>query len=67
MLKIIEKTKIWFAISAIIIIIGFGNMATRGLEYGLDFKGGTVVQFNIGKDFNKADVDTIVEDRKSVV
>jgi protein-export membrane protein, SecD/SecF family len=61
MLKIIEKTKIWFAISAIIIIIGLGTIATKGLEYGLDFKGGTVVQFNIGKDFNKADIDTIVQ------
>lgn len=61
MLKIIEKTKIWFAISAVIIIIGLTSLATRGLEYGLDFKGGTVVQFNIGKDFNKADVDAIVK------
>jgi len=61
MLKIIEKTKIWFAISAIIIIIGLGTIATKGLEYGLDFKGGTVVQLNIGKDFNKADIDTIVK------
>lgn len=61
MLKIIEKTKIWFAISAIIIIIGLGAMATKGLEYGLEFKGGTVVQLNIGKDFNKADIDDIVK------
>jgi len=61
MLKIIEKTKIWFSISAIIIIIGLGTIATKGLEYGLDFKGGTVVQLNIGKDFDKADVDTIVK------
>lgn len=61
MLKIIEKTKIWFSISAIIIIVGLVTMATKGLEYGLDFKGGTVVQFNIGKDFNKADIDEIVK------
>lgn len=61
MLKIIEKTKLWFAISSIIIIIGIGSMATRGLEYGLDFKGGTVVQLNIGKDFNKEDIDGIIK------
>ncbi len=24
-----------------------------GLNYGIDFKGGTVVQINIGKDFKK--------------
>lgn len=61
MLKIIEKTKIWFSISAIIIILGLVTMATKGLEYGLDFKGGTVIQFNIGKDFNKTDIDDIVK------
>lgn len=61
MLKIIEKTKIWFGISAIVIILGLATMATKGLEYGLDFKGGTVIQLNIGKDFNKADIDDIVK------
>jgi preprotein translocase subunit SecF len=33
MLKIIEKTKIWFTASAIIIIIGFAFMAVKGLQY----------------------------------
>lgn len=59
MLKIIEKTKIWFSISLVIILIGMFTMMTKGLEYGLDFKGGTVVEINIGKDFNKADIDNI--------
>jgi len=61
MYKIIEKTKIWFIISLIIIVAGLASMATRGLEYGLDFKGGTVVQLSIGKDFNKEDIDNIVK------
>jgi len=58
--KIIEKTKIWFAISLIIIAIGLGTLATRGLEYGLDFKGGTATEISIGQAFEKADVDAIV-------
>lgn len=60
MLKIIEKTKIWFTISLIIIVIGMFFMATKGLEYGLDFKGGTVVQINVGTNFNKTDIDNVV-------
>ena len=32
MLKIIEKTKIWFTISLIIIVIGMVFMATKGLR-----------------------------------
>ncbi len=60
MLKIIEKTKIWFAISLVVIVIGLGALAMNGLEYGLDFKGGTATQISIGQEFNKADVDAIV-------
>lgn len=60
MLKVIEKTKIWFAISLIIICIGLFSFATKGLEYGLDFKGGTATEISIGQDFNKTDVDAII-------
>ena len=61
MLKIIEKTKIWFGISAIIILIGIFSMATQGLELGIDFKGGTVTQIEMKQDFNKTDVDAIIK------
>jgi preprotein translocase subunit SecF len=60
MLKIVEKTKIWFTISLIIIIIGLFSFATKGLEYGLDFKGGTATEISIGQQFDKAAVDTII-------
>jgi len=60
MLKVIEKTRIWFAISLIIICIGLFSFATKGLEYGLDFKGGTATEISIGQDFNKTDVDVII-------
>ncbi|AYD39851.1 protein translocase subunit SecF [Clostridium fermenticellae] len=60
MLKIIEKTKIWFTISLIIIVIGMFFMCTKGLEYGLDFKGGTVIEIKIGSNFNKTDIDNMV-------
>lgn len=60
MLKIVEKTKIWFTISAIVMVIGIAFIATKGLNLGIDFKGGTQVVVDFGKDFNKADVDTIV-------
>lgn len=58
--KIIEKTKIWFAISLIVILIGIGSLATRGLEYGLDFKGGTATEISMGQEFQKTDVDSII-------
>jgi preprotein translocase subunit SecF len=61
MLKIMEKTKIWFSISLIIILIGMGFLCFRGLNFGIDFKGGTEVSIQLNENINKEDVDVIVK------
>lgn len=61
MLKIVEKTKLWFAISLFVIVIGMGFMVTKGLNLGIDFKGGTKLEIKMNQTFNKADVDKIVD------
>lgn len=61
MLRIIEKTKVWFAISLTIILIGVGFMLTRGLNFGIDFKGGTKLVVDLGESFDKPALDTIVK------
>ena len=61
MLKIIEKSKVWFSISLIIILIGLGFIFTRGLNFGIDFKGGTKVVIELGENFNKSEADEIVK------
>lgn len=61
MLKIVEKTKIWFAISLILIVIGMGFLAKNGLNLGIDFKGGSKIQVSMNQEFVKADVDKIID------
>jgi len=61
MLKIMEKTKLWFSISLIIIVIGMGFLCFRGLNFGIDFKGGTEVAIQLNENINKEDVDLIVK------
>jgi preprotein translocase SecF subunit len=61
MLKIMEKTKLWFSISLIIIVIGMGFLCFRGLNFGIDFKGGTEVSIQLNENINKEDVDIIVK------
>ena len=61
MLKIIEHAKIWITLSLIFIVVGLGFMFTRGLNFGIDFKGGTQVIFDFGKEFNKQKADEIVK------
>lgn len=65
MIKIVEKKKIWFAISIIIIAAGLFSMAFKGLNIGIDFKGGSKVVLELGEDFNKEEVDEIVKNHVS--
>lgn len=61
MLKVVENRKIWFTISAILIVISIGFIGYRGLNFGIDFRGGTIIQININKDFNKEEADKLIE------
>lgn len=48
-MKVIQKTKLWFGLSATIIIIGLIMGLTQGLNLGIDFTGGTMMQIDMGK------------------
>lgn len=61
MLKVIEKTKLWFTLSTIVIIIGLGFTIFRGLNIGIDFKGGTKVVVELGEAFDKEKADEITK------
>lgn len=65
MFKIVEKSKIWFSISLAIILIGVVLMCTRGLNFGIDFKGGTKLVVELGDNFDKVEVDNIVKEYAS--
>lgn len=59
--KIIEKSKIWLTISLIVMMVGAGFGLSRGLNFGIDFKGGTKVILELGKDFDKEKADKIAK------
>lgn len=62
MLKIIEKTKIWFSVSFLVIVLGIGFMVYRGgLNFGIDFIGGSKVIIQMPDDFTKSEVDEIIK------
>lgn len=62
MFKFIEKSKIWFSISLAIILVGLALIVTRGLNFGIDFKGGTKLVIELGEGFDKVEVDEIVKE-----
>ncbi|WP_139904395.1 protein translocase subunit SecF [Clostridium thermarum] len=63
MLKIIERTKMWFGISLAIIAVGIVFLiANKGLNFGIDFKGGTVVTIEMGKAVNNEEIAALVRE-----
>jgi preprotein translocase subunit SecF len=44
MIKIIQRRKIWFALSLFMIIISIAALVTWGLRFGIDFTGGSLLE-----------------------
>lgn len=61
MVKIIERTKIWFSISLAVILVGVVLFFARGFNFGIDFKGGTKLVIEFGDtEFQEKDVNEII-------
>ena len=61
MINFIGNKKIFFILSAVIIIAGIvAYAAFGGLNLDLDFKGGTSIRMNIGKEFADEDIKAII-------
>ncbi|MDP9453979.1 MAG: protein translocase subunit SecF, partial [Actinomycetota bacterium] len=37
----VGRATLWFGLSALVILVGLGSLAIRGLNLGIDFRGGT--------------------------
>src|SRR5207253_10978383 len=57
-----RRRYLWFAISGVIIIVGAASLGTKGLNRGIDFKGGTQVTFKTPKPVSLTDVRNQAKD-----
>jgi SecD/SecF fusion protein len=51
-----RRRYLWFAISGVVVVIAVGSLASKGLNLGIDFKGGTQVTFKTPKPVSLAAV-----------
>jgi SecD/SecF fusion protein len=54
-----KRRNLWFAISGAIILAGVISLGVRGLNLGIDFKGGTQVTFKTHQGYTTEEVRTI--------
>ncbi len=57
-----SKSKIFFTISIVLIVISIVSLCVRGLNFGIDFTGGTTIQFDLDKTKFSADVEAKLRD-----
>jgi SecD/SecF fusion protein len=55
-IKFLEKRRIAYIISGSLILLGIISLATRGLNYGIDFRGGRTYVVRLDQDVQVADV-----------
>lgn len=59
--KFIEHRKIYYMVSIGIIVLGLLVGGIRGLNYGIDFTGGTMMQFDMGKQVTQSQVRDVLD------
>lgn len=59
--NIIKNKNIFFSISSLVIIIGLIMMMINGLNLGIDFTGGTLIQIDLGKKIPVSEVREITD------
>jgi SecD/SecF fusion protein len=58
-----RKRYLWFAISGAILVLGIGALGIRGLNLGIDFKGGTQLSFKTPVAHTTGDVRQVMKDQ----
>ncbi|AOT72823.1 protein translocase subunit SecF [Geosporobacter ferrireducens] len=61
-MMIMNKTKLWFGLSIAIIAIGLIMGMMNGLNMGIDFTGGTMMQFNLGQEVKVDEIKDVIAD-----
>ncbi|WP_372648220.1 protein translocase subunit SecDF [Draconibacterium sp.] len=61
-IKFLEKRKMFYVISGVFILISIGSFFVRGLDYGIDFKGGRSYIVEFQKDVEVGEVRAALAD-----
>ena len=62
MFSIVKNYKIFFSITIIFLLIGFGSIVTRGFNLGIDFTGGSIVDLTFENPVNVAQVLDVLKE-----
>lgn len=58
----LKYKKIYFAVSGLLIVVGVFGLLTWGLKLGVDFRGGTIIEYKFEKDISTEEATKEIED-----
>lgn len=59
-----EKRKIYYIVTLVLIIASIATGLIRGYNFGIDFTGGTLMQIEMGKEVKISEINDILSDQK---
>lgn len=59
---ILKRSKLWFAISLLVIIPGIFCMFTKGFNFGIDFTGGTIIEMEFQQEVSLPQVRDVLRE-----
>lgn len=60
-LDYLKRWKVWFILTAIVTVVALFGIFVRGLNYGIDFTGGTEMQLNFSRAVTTAQVNRVLD------
>ena len=61
--SIVKNYKIFFSISILFLMLGFGSMLFRGFNLGIDFTGGSIMDLNFKREVTVAEVREVLKEK----
>jgi len=61
-LDFFSRWKLWLGISGVLITVALGSFAVQGLNFGIDFKGGTTIRTQSAEPLNVAEYREAIDD-----
>ncbi len=60
--QFIKYRKVFYIVAIVLIVIGIGTGLIRGFNWGIDFTGGTMMQFEMERKVEVADVERVLDE-----
>lgn len=61
-MNLVKARKYFYILTLLVIILGLISLGLKGLNYGIDFTGGTLIEMEFKEEVNIADVRSVLED-----